>query len=229
MFMQSQNPLSGLPVTFELLDGHGKPTFTIKPEELTPLSCKAADGFKFMIGVILSITCVLAILDLPEFFVEPVLRTIVPAVIAYFALVWMFRCVLKRNTHIVMTTEAIRVRRWYGWMRYNRNLDHQFALLNHDKMRDEQQRHEYEVRQASAKGKRIKKKAYYADSFHIVLVYAGHRRDLLTVYGQKQAVAIVTRLQYCDLRLNEAINMGSGGGQTPDEEWNNATGGLHHE
>ena len=229
MFTSFINPLSGMPVTYALQDCNGHPKFIIKPLELTPLRCKAADGFKFLIGAVLSITCVLAILGLPEFFVEPVLRTIVPAVIAYFALVWMFRCVLKRNTHIVMTTEAISVRRWFGWVRYNRNLDHQFALLNHDKMREEQQRHEYEIRQASAKGKILCKKAYYADSFHIVLAYAGHRRDLLTVYGQKQAIAIVTRLQYCDLRLNEAIDMGSGGGQTPEEEWGTTAGGLHHE
>lgn len=229
MFIQSQNPLSGRPVTFELLDGHGKPKFTIKPEELTPLRCKAADGFKFLIGVVLSITCILAILGLPAFFVEPVLRIIVPAVIAYFVLGWMFRSVLKRNTKIVMTTEAISVRRWYGWVRYNRNLPHQFALLNHDKMREEQQRHEHEVRKASAGGRVLRKKAYYAESFHIVLVYAGQRRDLLTVYGQKEATAIVTRLQYCDGRLNEATRMGAGGGQTPDEEWNTAAGGLHHE
>ena len=229
MFIRSQNPLSGRPVTFELLDVHGKPKFVIKPEELTPLRCKVADGFKFLIGVVLSMTCVLAILGLPAFFVEPVLRIIVPAVIAYFVLGWMFRAMLKRNTKIVMTIEAISIRRWYGWVRYNRNFEHQFALLNHDKMRDEQQRHEHEIRQASAKGAILKKKAYYAESFHIVLVYAGHRRDLLTVYGQKEAVAIVTRLQYCDRRLNEAINMGGGGGQTPEEEWDTTAGGLHHE
>ncbi len=229
MFIQSQNPLSGRPVTFELLDKQGKPKFIIKPEELTPLRCKAADGFKFLIGVVLSFTCILAILGLPALFVEPVLRIIVPAVIAYFVLGWMFRAMLKLNTKIVMTTEAISVRRWYGWVQYNRNLPHQFSLLNHDKMREEQQCHEHEVRKASSRGSVVRKKAYYAESFHIVLVYAGQRRDLLTVYGQKEAIAIVTRLQYCDGRLNEATSMSNGGGQTPQEDWDDAAGGLHHE
>lgn len=228
MFIRSQNPLSSRPVTYESLDEQGKPKFIIKPLELTPLRCKAADGIQLAIAVVLGITCVLDILNLREFFVEPILKIIAPAVIAYFVLGWIFRDQLKRNTKIVMTTEAISVRHWYGWVRYNRNLEHQFAVLNHDKTREEQQRHELQTRQASASGKVIQKKAYYGSSFHIVLVYAGHRRDLLTVYGQKEAIAIVTRLQYCDRRLNEAMNIGSGG-QTPHEEWNNAAGGLQHE
>lgn len=228
MFIRSQNPLSSRPMTIESLDKHGKPKFIIKPLELTPLRCKAVDGMQLAIAVVLGITCVLDILNLPEFFVEPVIRIIAPAVIAYFFMGWLFRDGLKRSSKIVMTTDAISVRRWHGWVRYNRNLEHQFAVLNHDKTLEERQRHELQTRQASASGKVIQKKAYYGQSFHVVLVYAGHRRDLLTVYGQKEANAIVTRLQYCDRRLNEAINMGSGG-QTPDEEWDNAAGGLHHE
>lgn len=229
MFTLFANPLSGRPATYTLQDRNGHPKFIIKPEELTPLRCKVADGFKFLIVVVLSITSALAILSLPAFFVEPILRIIVPAVIAYFVLGWMFRAVLKLNTKIVMTTEAISVRRWYGWVNYNRNLVSQFILLKHDKMGEEQQRHELQTRQAAAKGRVIQKKAYYAASFHIVLVYAGQRRDLLTVYGQKEAVAIVTRLQYCDDRLNEGIGMGTGGAQSPEEEWNTSAGGLHHE
>lgn len=227
MFIRSQNPLSGRPVTYALQDINGQPKFIIKPEELTPLRCMAADGIKFLLGVVLSVTCVVAILNLPAFFVEPVLRIIAPAVIAYFVFGWLFRIVLKRNTKIVMTTEAISVRRWYGWVRYNRNFPHQFALLNHDKTLEEKQRYELATRKASAKGQIIQKKVYYGQSFHVVLVYAGQRRDLLTVYGQKEATAIVTRLQYCDGRLNESMNIGGGSGQTPDEEWNSTAGGLN--
>lgn len=226
MFIQSQNPLSGRPVISELRDSHGKPKFIIKPEELTPLRCKVADGFKFLIGVVLSIASALAILSLPAFFVEPILRIIVPAVIAYYVLAWMFRAVLKLNTKIVMTTEAISVRRWHGWVSYNRHLPHQFALHNHDKTREEQLHHELQTRKASANGQVIQKKPYYAASCHIVLVYAGQRRDLLTVYGQKEAEAIMTRLQYCDGRLNEGIGIGTGGAQTPGEEWGKSAGGL---
>ncbi len=228
MFIRLQNPLSGRPMTYESLDKHRKPKFIIKPLELTPFRCKVADGIQLTIAVVLGIACVLDILNLPEYFVEPVFKIIAPALIACFILGWMFRDLLKRNTKIVMTTETISVRHWYGWLRYKRNLEHQFVLLNHDKTREEQQRHELQTRRASTKGKVIQKKTYYGQSFHIVLVYAGHRRDLLTVYGQKEAIAIVTRLQYCDRRLNEAMNIGSGG-QTPDEEWDDAAGGLHHE
>jgi hypothetical protein len=229
MFISFNKPLSGRPLTLESKDHHGQPIFKIKPEALTPFRCKAADALIQLTGFVLVIACALDIFNLLEIFVEPVLKVMAMALIAYVLLAWLFKTILKQTTSINMTTEAISIRRWYGWVRYHRHLEHQFALLNHDKMRDEQQRHEYEIRQASAKGKVLRKKAYYADSFHIVLVYAGHRRELLTVYGQKEAVAIVTRLQYCDRRLNEAISMGAGSRQTPEEEWNSAAGGFHHE
>lgn len=124
MFTSFINPLSGRPVTHSKPDRNGHPIFIIKPQELTPFRCKAADGIQLATGVVLGIACVLDILNLPAFFVEPVLNIIAPAVIAYFVLGWIFRDQLKRNTKIVMTTDAISIRRWYGWVRYDRNLQH---------------------------------------------------------------------------------------------------------
>ena len=226
MFKQSQDPLAGKPATWDRADTNGNPRFIIKPSVLTPLRCKAVDGFKALIGVVLLVTCVLVILGLPELFVEPVAKNVGVSVMAYVGFSWLFKTLLMRNSSIEMSVDEIKVRRWYGWQRFNRNIEHQFALLNHDKMRDEQLKHDLAQRKSAAKGNIFLKKAYYADSFHVVLSYAGHRRDLLTVYGQKEAVAIVSRLQYCDHRLNEAANMSGGASQTPDEDWNHAPGGL---
>ena len=66
---------------------------------------------------------------------------------------------------------------------------------------------------------------YYGDSLHVVLVYAGHRQDLLTVYGQSEANAIVARLQYCDRCLDKALSMG-GMAKDAADEWNDAPGGI---
>ena len=226
MFKRSQDPLSGRPASVEWRDKNDKPRFVIKPSVLTPLRCKVVDGFKALIGVVLFVSCVLAILGLPELFVEPVAMNVGASVIAYLGFGWLFKMFLMSDSKIEMTIDEIKVWRWYGWQCFNRNIEHQFALLNHDKMRDEQLKHDLAHRKSAAKGNILQKKVYYGDSFHVLLSYAGHRRDLLTVYGQKEAVAIVKRLQHCDSRLNEAAKMNGGTSHTPDGEWGVPPGGL---
>ena len=137
------------------------------------------------------------------------------------------RAALRTKTQILMTTTTIRVRRWLVWRDYNRLYEHRFALHVHDHAEEEGRDLDYEARQASVKGNVIRQTPYYSASFHVVLVYAGHRADLLTVYGQKEAAAIVARLQYCDRSLNEAIAMSGGISKRPEDDWNQTPGGLH--
>jgi len=66
---------------------------------------------------------------------------------------------------------------------------------------------------------------YFGQSAHVVLFYAGHRQDLLSVWGITIASAIVERLQYCDDCLNKALSMG-GSAQTPADDWPEGTGGI---
>ena len=62
----------------------------------------------------------------------------------------------------------------------------------------------------------------------MILIYAGQRVDLLSVFGAKEAAAIVTRLQYCDRLLNEAIAMSGGISKRPEDDWAEAPGGMRH-
>lgn len=108
------------------------------------------------------------------------------------------------------------MRRWlFFWRHYSRLLEHRFALQIHDRADEEVRDYDYTAREEAAKGNLIKQQPYYGQSFHVVLVYAGRRADLLTVFGQKDAVAIVARLQYCDRRINQAINMAGGVNHAP--------------
>lgn len=64
------------------------------------------------------------------------------------------------------------------------------------------------------------------ESLHLVLVYAGNRVDQATIYGRSEAAAIVARLQYCDRCLDKALAIGGGIPNRPEDEWNDAPGGL---
>jgi len=76
--------------------------------------------------------------------------------------------------------------------------------------RKEKDSHEFETRRAQASGEVIRKTSYYGESFHITLEYVGHRNDLLTVFGPKDALAILARLTACDEVLSARSKTGAG-------------------
>ena len=221
-----EQPLSGRPRTRRRADANGHPEFFITVRELTPLRAKIADAITSAIFGLSILTLGLWVFLTYEGPVDEMIAGVVTMAAHAFALSCACRFALRRKTRIVMRTATISVRRWYGWQHFDRNLEHRFVLLNHDEARAEQLRHDLAVREAAAKGRVIQKKAYYAESFHVVLAYAGHRRDLLAVYGPTEASAVVARLQYCDRVLNEAMRMGGGVGQRPEDEWTAAPGEL---
>ncbi|MFZ3287779.1 MAG: hypothetical protein WA191_13140 [Telluria sp.] len=227
MHTRFKNPLSGKPYTVKSRDRKDFPKFTIKPHELTPLRAKFVDSVNAVLEIALTIGCIASQIYHPNPDWESIVGAVLISVITYYVIGGLVRWILRRSTKIVMTTDEIRVRRWFGWQHFDRNLEHRFSLLVHDLAKVEQQRHEFETRQASAQGRVIGKTVYYGESFHIVLIYAGHREDMLSVYGQKESAAIISRLQYCDRCLNEAVSMGGGINNHPEDEWNQAPGGLN--
>lgn len=225
MALHPYSPLAGLPPTFETACPQGLPIFTLMPHELTPLRLKIAHAAISISTALLTGGLIIALINASN----PPLRDMAAAALIVFAgsafFGWAIPEALKVTMVIVMTTDTIKVRRLFRWHAYDRNIEHRFALLVHDKAREEQQQRDLILRQ----GQITNRPLYYSESFHIVLVYAGHRVDLMTVHGQKQAAAIIARLQYCDRRLNEAVRMGGGINQRVDDDWINAPGGLPDE
>lgn len=218
------NPLSGRPRTREYCGPNGELQFEIRARELTPLRARIADGVKALFDGVATVYGVVWVVT------EPITVELLTQLgilwLTLRTVAWVAKQLLKKRTRIRMVPGAISVRRWYGWRHHDRNIEHRFALQFHDRAQEEQQQHDFETREESARGQIIRKIAYYGESFHVVLVHAGHRIDLLTVYGRQESTAIVARLQYCDRRLNEAVNMGGGINQHPEDEWDDSPGGL---
>lgn len=221
-----QSPLAGNPPTTETTGVDGHPEFWIAPRELTPLRARVADHIAQALGVVLFLYCIIVFLDTRGAGLYEALLLAGLFLAGARALLWVTRKALRRRTEIVMTVDTIKVRRWLLWKDYARHLEHRFALLMHDKAEEEQRDLNHKARVAGARGVILKQTPYYALSFHVVLLYAGQRIDLLTVYGQKEAAAIVARLQYCDRALNEAIAMSGGISSRPEDDWNQSPGGI---
>lgn len=222
------SPLAGKPATRALRDERGNPYFTITPRELTPWRARVADGFEKLMGfvfVMLFLLIVLLNYSKPHFDLSMAMTIAVGLFATRWVLVKLATLLLRRKTVIVMTTTAIRVRWLFGWKNYDRNIHHAFTMIVHDHARRENVENDFKVRKAAKDGKVISPAYYYGNSAHVCLTFAGHRIDLLEVFGQQAAATIVARLQYCDKCLDAAVSKGDGWGERP--EWDRKTpGGL---
>lgn len=223
------SPLSRQPLTREFRTPDGHPAYRVTPHVLTPWRARIADACTTFFKVVLAFACVIT------FFMLDTAGLIQAGLLValYFAggagIRWVMRYAFRRRAEIVMTTEKIGVRRWFFWKWFPRQIEHRFSLQVHDAAQQEQRDLEFAVRKAASNGKVLRVTPYYADSFHVVLVLAGHREDLMTVYGAKDAAAVVARLQYLDRCLDAVIAMGAGVPRQPEDEWHEVPGSLRIE
>lgn len=220
-----QNPMAGNPPTEQATDQAGRMMFRVTPRELTPETAECADVLGAVLWLALVVACffVTSSWSVPEF--PRVTAVIGTVALGYLALFWREIC--HTTTEIELRMDSIRVKRFFVWRSYDRGVEHRFLLLPHDDTENERRRHDLAVRKAATDGRVVQKTVYYGDSYHVVLLYAGHRVDLLTVYGPPQAAAVVARLQYCDRLLDQEARRGNGG-EAPHarEDWHSAPGGL---
>lgn len=223
------NPLAGYPATVEVDGADGVPSFHIAPQVLTPLCAKVRDNAASVLSLVLWLAILYDMVTTTPLSTTEAITMVVIGIVGPHLLRRVVEWSLLARREIVMTAETIAVRGLFGWQSYSRHLEHRFALFVHDRAQREQRDNDYEVREAAGRGKAVAPAVYYGQSFHVVLVYAGHRVDLLTVFGERDAAAIIARLQYCDRCLDKALTMGRGVPKSPEEDWNDAPGGVNHD
>lgn len=221
-----RNPLDGYPHTVETTGADGVPSFTVTPRPLSPDRAKAAHGVASLLSFGLFILVAYYLLTVAGIGVPQLAVAVVVLMGVGHHLPRVCESAFRRPTEIKMTATAISVRSARGWVHYSRLLEHRFALYPHDWTSWEQRNIDYETRRAAANGHVVSPTVYYGESLHLVLVYAGHRVDLATVWGQSEASAIVARLQYCDRCLDKALEMGAGVPKSPEDEWNASPGEM---
>lgn len=217
-------PLSGEPPTVMTVTPEGKLEFTLTVLALGPEQVKSVEQWTGFLQFVFFLACFLMFIASANIVVGLILLCVYgwgSNVIEE----WIDSA-MRVETRIVMTTAAISVTSAGQSRHFDWNTEHSFSLVQHDRTKEEHLKNDLEERKASANGRVIQKKAYFGESFHVVLSHAGHRRDIAEVYGHKEAAEIVARLVYCDRCLNEAAHMGGGIYQRPEDDWNQAPGGL---
>lgn len=210
---------SGEPPTTSGKTDDGKPMLTVRPHEYTPEGIKRSEGAQALLVLALVVVVILS-----------------GGVLWWAAiLLWMLlhgsvgleSGTYATKTEIVFTPDDLFVRQDGGrWRRFDRSLTHRFAIQQHDNTRDESESRDLRIRRAQARGETINPRRYYADSYHVVLQYVGHRHDLLTVYDKVRAMAVLARLKACDAEMDKKAGMGGGDPMEPKDQWGDSPGDL---
>jgi hypothetical protein len=220
------SPFEGDPPTEQFNDKSGNTAFRVTPKVLTPLRVKFAEALAGLSMLGLMGGGLYALTERPDASAWLWGAVLLGPPLAFPLLNRFWQLFFYTETKMVLTIDEFRVRRWYGWHKYDRTLKHEFALVLHDKTQAEKDANELAVRQGQARGQVIAPKRYYSDSFHLSFEYLGQRNDVLTVYGHKEAWAIMKRLTACDERLNKLSGMGDGIDLAPEDQWTDQPGGI---
>lgn len=224
------DPLTGRPRTLRLVDRYGLPWFRIICRELTPGRAKLARQLDEPINLAVACLCGYSWLNMRAPTWTQTGAVVVSGFVLAFALRIAVRVALTKRTEIRMTTTSIRLRGWFGWKDYDRMAEHRFAMGLHDRAAHETREQHHAAAVAGQKGKVLKQEPFYAASHHVALIYLGHRVDILDVYGETAAAAIVSRLIYCTRYLNAAIQVAGGIRTGVEDDWNSRDpGGIDHE
>lgn len=220
------SPFQGEPRTEEFTDKSGNTEFRVTPQYLTPLRVKLAEFLAVIstLGFLGGGFCILSATPNPAGWLF--WAALLGPLAAYPLLNGYWRRTLRKQTHIVMTIDQFKFLSWKGWQCYDRKLRHKFVLLLHDKTQAEKDEHDLEIREGQMRREVIAPKRYYADSFHLSFEYLGQRNDVLTVYGNKEALAILARFKACDERLNQLGSIGDGIALKPEDQWNDQPGDI---
>lgn len=220
------SPLKGAPRTKEKRDASNKSTFNITCDVLTPERAMVVDWLLQAVALLLLLAIVVTCND-AGWPVAMVIRLSLFAGLVYLAASYALRDLLSKQTFIKMNEDYVYTYPYYILTKaYDRKKEHTFTVIQHDKALDESRRHEKAVAEASMRGRLLRKKPYYQDSWHIVYVNGHTRVDLCTVYGAKEASAILNRLMFCDRVLNQQLGIGGGFSRDADDQYARDAGDL---
>lgn len=223
--MRTESPLAGRPKTTRLW---GKPGFRVVARYLTPTHAKIID---FIVGALVFVGGFFVLVSVTQErdFVAGILVAVfvwmIPVAVLHMLGVfrWFGREFFGSTRMLEFTPEAIRVRGLLGFKNYDRRWQHEFDCTTHEKAQEEEEEEVFERQMEALKGKKQKKivrsKKYYRNSYQIVLRYAGQRVDIASVFGRKDAEAILTRLQVLDAELDSLLAQTSGSGVSGSDQY----------
>ncbi len=224
--MQYRSPFEGAPRTKIITAKDGHRAFIVKARYLTPWRFKLTRFCSNTTAFVVMVTTCWWLAEHPESPDWSILVALIAPWLLWSLWFGTFRLIFSRAKRIKLSEETVEAGRFLGKVRFDRKLDHKFALLPHDSAKIEQIKHGLAIQKEAARGRAIAKLPVYGNSFHLSFDYLGQRNDLMTIYGQEEALRILTRLIACDEVLNAQFGLGEGFATRPEDDWKTGPGDL---
>jgi hypothetical protein len=221
----NRHPFDGKPPTREVTDANGNPEFHVHARVLTPLRAMAADK----LGALTAFGgAVAAFLTATNHDYPPVVAAL--AAIAVWSLqsllAKLWREALRRKIELVVTKDEFRFRRLFRWISFDRALEHGFALVVHDRAREERDRSELEMLKAQQQRKVAQPKRYYQESYHLTYQLLRQRNDITAICGLPEARAMLSRLRAIEDTINARARRSDGSPSRPGDQWFDGPGPI---
>ncbi len=216
---QNVSIFSGDPHTSFTCDTDGQHAYEVLICELTPEAVKRSQSLAWLFVFSIFFYCFCSgntALFLLSFF----------AVGLYGPIAQQFANKFAVRTTVVISPNAFKVLRGDVLDVYDRTVRHSFAMLEHDKARDERESHQARIARAQLRKEVVRPQRIYDDSFHISFMYYGQRHDVATVYNKQRADAVLARLQACDAVMDGQLKMGDAPATSPSAQWSDQTTNL---
>lgn len=226
MSKKTRSPFLGKPRTRRTTDLRGNPVILVTPDELTPLRAKVADFLAGVSAMGLLAHLVSGLSAVPALSATELGLAIGAPLALYPVIRGVYRWFFTKQTRVMFTPTLFRVKRGLFWVNFDRQLEHKFEMIPHDKTEVEREQHEYAARKAQLQGRAIKKRRYYGQSYHISFEYMGQRNDVLSVYGVQAARRIKERFELCDKVINLELSTAQGAPLKPEDQWDTTTGDI---
>ncbi len=221
----SRQPFDGKPPTRETTDGNGNPEFHVDARVLTPVRAIVADK----LGALTACGGSMAAFFTAVNHDYPLVVTALGA-IAVWSLRPLFekllRETLRRKVDLVVTKDGFRFRRLFRWISFDRALEHGFALVVHDRAREERDRNELEMLKAQQQRKVAQPKRYFQDSYHLTYQLLRQRNDVIAIYGLPEARAMLARLRAIEDTINARARRSDGSPSKPGDQWFDGPGPI---
>jgi hypothetical protein len=221
----NRHPFDGNPPTREETDGNGNPEFHVNARVLTPVRAMMADklGELTALGGCVAVFITAVNHDHPPL-VAVLLALAVWLLQSLFEKLW--REALRRKVAIVVTKDEFRFRRWFRWISFDRALEHSFALVPHDRAREERDRNELDMQKAQLRRTVAQLKRYYQNSYHLTYQLLRQRNDIIAIYGLPEARAMLSRLRAIEDTINARARRSDGSPSKPGDQWFDGPGPI---
>lgn len=219
-------PFEGEPHTRQDVADDGGIEFTITASTITPDRAEFADALCWGLMLFAIVMACINITQSRDADMVTWAFGIGGPIVARYWFESSVRDLFRGKTEFWMSRDYFAIKRGGEWESYDRRLSLRFALVPHDKAVEEKRRLDHEQQRAAMNRQAVYNKPYFGDSYIVVAEYFGQRHDLLAVYGRKEAMAIVARLQACNEIIEAAERHGRGVSTAPDTQWGDQPGDL---